>query len=118
MLHLQTYQKSKGGMSKDRINELTTKNKNKNIRDLYRGIHEFKNGYQPRNNLVKNESDLLADSHKILKRWTIYFPQLLNVHNISDVRQTVTHPAEPILPVPNHLDVEIAIAELKSIITK
>jgi hypothetical protein len=29
--------------------------------DLYRGINEFKRGYQPRNNLVKNEDDLLAD---------------------------------------------------------
>jgi hypothetical protein len=35
---------------------------NKNIRDLYRGITELKKGYQPRNNLMKNErSDLLAD---------------------------------------------------------
>jgi RNA polymerase-interacting CarD/CdnL/TRCF family regulator len=31
---------------KDKINELA-----KNIRDLYRGINEFKRGYQPRNNL-------------------------------------------------------------------
>jgi hypothetical protein len=27
---------------KDKINELETNNKNKNIRDLYRGINEFK----------------------------------------------------------------------------
>jgi hypothetical protein len=27
---------------KDKINELTTNSKNKNIGDLYRGIHEFK----------------------------------------------------------------------------
>jgi hypothetical protein len=31
--------------------------------------------------------DLLADSHKILNRWKNYFSQLLNVHNVSDVRQ-------------------------------
>jgi hypothetical protein len=43
--------------------------KNKNIRDLYRGINEFKRGYQPRNNIVNNENgDLLADSHNILNR--------------------------------------------------
>jgi hypothetical protein len=55
--------------------------KNKNIRDLYRGINEFKRGYQPRNKLVKDEnSDLLADSHNILNRFN-YFSQLLNVHN-------------------------------------
>jgi hypothetical protein len=30
---------------------------NKNIRDLYRGINEFKRGYQPRSNFVKDEND-------------------------------------------------------------
>jgi hypothetical protein len=29
---------------RDKINELETSNKNKNIRDLYRGINEFKKG--------------------------------------------------------------------------
>jgi hypothetical protein len=33
---------------KGKINELETNNKNKNIRDLYKGINEFKKGYQPR----------------------------------------------------------------------
>jgi hypothetical protein len=61
---------------KDKINELATNSKN--IRDLYRGINEFKRGYQPRNNLVKDENgDLLADSHNILNRWKNYFSQLL-----------------------------------------
>jgi hypothetical protein len=54
---------------KDKINELATNGKNKNIRHLYGGINEFKRGYQPRNNLVKDENgDLLADSHNILNR--------------------------------------------------
>jgi hypothetical protein len=37
---------------KDKINELATNSRNKNIRDLYRGIIGFKRDYQPRNNLV------------------------------------------------------------------
>jgi hypothetical protein len=42
---------------------------NKNIRDLYRGINEYKNGFKSRTNLEKDENrDLLADSH-ILNRW-------------------------------------------------
>jgi hypothetical protein len=54
---------------KDTINELATNSKNKNIRDLCRGINGFKRGYQLRNNLVKDENgDLLADSHNILNR--------------------------------------------------
>jgi hypothetical protein len=43
---------------KDKINELATNSKNKHIRDLYRGINEFKRGYQPRNNLVKDENGI------------------------------------------------------------
>jgi hypothetical protein len=71
------------------MNVLATNSKNKNISDLYRGINEFKRGYQPRNNLVKDENgDLLADSHNILNRWKNYFSQLLNVHNVSEVGHT------------------------------
>jgi hypothetical protein len=67
--------------------------------DLYRGIGEFKRGYQPRSNLVKDENgDLLADPHNILNRWKNCFSQLLNVHT-----------GEPL--VPNHpFEVEIAVA--------
>jgi hypothetical protein len=32
---------------KEKINELATNSKNKNIRDMYRGTNEFKRGYQP-----------------------------------------------------------------------
>jgi hypothetical protein len=73
---------------KDKINELVKNSKNRNIRDLYRGINEFKRVYQPRNKLVKDDNgDLLADSHSILNRQKNYFSQLLNVHNVSEVRQ-------------------------------
>jgi hypothetical protein len=39
---------------KYKINKLESNSKNKNIRDVYRGINKFKNGYQPRSNLVKD----------------------------------------------------------------
>jgi hypothetical protein len=62
---------------KDKINEIAMNSKNKNIRDLYKGIKEFKMGYQMRNNLVKDENgDLLAESHNILNKWKNYFSQL------------------------------------------
>jgi hypothetical protein len=71
-------------------------------RDLYRGINKFKRGYQPRNNLVKDENgDLLVDSHNILNRWNNYFSHLLNVHNVSDVGQIEVHMAEPLVPGPS-----------------
>jgi predicted NACHT family NTPase len=37
---------------KDKIDELAMNSKNKNIRDLYKGINDFKRGYQPSSNLV------------------------------------------------------------------
>ena len=36
-----------------KIEELEINSKIKNIRDLYRGINDFKKGYQPRCNIVK-----------------------------------------------------------------
>jgi hypothetical protein len=63
---------------------------------------------------VKDENgDLLGDSHSILNGWKKYFSQLLNVHNVSDVRQIEVHVAEPLLPGPSCLEVETAIAKLR-----
>jgi hypothetical protein len=48
------------------MNELETKSRNKNIRELYRGINGFKNGYQPRTNTVRDEKgDVVAECHSI-----------------------------------------------------
>jgi hypothetical protein len=55
---------------KGKINELAMNSKNKNIRDLYRRMNEFKRGYHPGSNYVKDENgDLLADSNNIVNRW-------------------------------------------------
>jgi hypothetical protein len=68
---------------KDKINEVELNGKNKNIRDLYRGITEFKKVYQLKTNLVKDErGNLLADPQRILTRWKNYFCQLLNVQGV------------------------------------
>jgi hypothetical protein len=72
---------------KGKINELETNNKNKNIRDLYRGINEFKKGYHPRINIIKDENgNLLEDPQNILNGWKNFFNQVLNVHGVHDVR--------------------------------
>jgi hypothetical protein len=42
-----TFRKKKRKYLKGKINELETNNKNKNIRDLYRSINEFKKGTNP-----------------------------------------------------------------------
>jgi len=62
----------------------------KNVTDLHRGIIDFKKGYQPSTNIVKDEKgDLVADSHSILARWRKHFCQLLNIQGVNDVR--ITH---------------------------
>jgi hypothetical protein len=99
---------------KAEISELETLSKNKNIRDLYRGINDFKKGYQPRTNVVKDEKcDLVSESHSILARWRNHFFQLLNVHRVNDVRQTEIHTAEPLVPEPSASEVEMAIEKQK-----
>jgi hypothetical protein len=57
--------------------------------------------------------DLLANSHNILNSWKNYFPQLLNIHRVSDVRWIEIHTIELLVPDPSPFEVEIAIAKLK-----
>jgi hypothetical protein len=60
------FRSKKGESLIDKINELESNSKNKNIRHLYAGINEFKKGYQPITNLVQDErGDPLADPHKL-----------------------------------------------------
>jgi hypothetical protein len=63
---------------KAKINELKTNSKNKN---MYRGISDFKKGYQPRPNVVKDEKgDLvvrltkqnIVESHPMLLLNNVY----------------------------------------------
>ena len=58
------FRNKKKAYLRDKIEELETNSKIQNIRDLYGGINDFKKGYHPRCNVVKDEKgDLVADSH-------------------------------------------------------
>jgi hypothetical protein len=86
----------------------------KNIRDLYRSIIDIKKGCQTRIKVVNDEKDdLFTDSYSIFARWRKHFSHLLNVHVVSDVRQTEIQTAEPLVPQPSALEVEMAIVKLK-----
>jgi hypothetical protein len=75
---------------KDKTNELENNNNNKNVRYLYRGINEFRKGYQPRINVTEDKNgNLLADPQSVLNRWKHFFNQLLNIHGVHDVRQWI-----------------------------
>jgi len=109
------FREKKKAYLRARIEELETNSKNKNVRDLYRGISDFKRGYQPRCNIVKDEKgDLVADSHSIVAWWRNYLSQLFNVHGVKDIGQAEIHTAEPLVPEPSASEVELAIDKLKS----
>ena len=77
---------------------------------MYRGINDFKKGYPPRSNIVKDDKgDWVADSRSILVMWRNYFSQILNVHGVMDVRLIEIHTAEALVPEPSVSDVELAI---------
>jgi hypothetical protein len=74
---------------------------------LFRAVNDFKKGYQPRTNIVKDEEgDLITDCHNILASWRAHFSQLLNL-------QWINHTVEPLVPEPNAFEVEMAIEKLK-----
>ena len=82
---------------------------------MYRGINDFKKGYQPRCNIVKDEKgDLVADSHSIVTSWRKYFSQLFNVHGVKDTGQAKIHTAEPLVPEQSASEFELASDKLNS----
>jgi hypothetical protein len=100
---------------KGKVTDIELNNKNKNIRELCRGITEFKKGYHPKTNLAKDErGDFFADPQKILTRWKNYFCQLLNVQGQGGIRQTEIHTAEPFVPEPSAAEFKVAIRKMKS----
>jgi hypothetical protein len=83
------FRNNKKAYLKAKIQELETNSTINYIRDLYRGINDFKKG------------------------WWNYFSQLLNVHGAKEVRQAEVHTAEPLVPEPSAFEVELAIEKLK-----
>jgi len=82
---------------------------------LYRGFSDFKQGYQPRYNIEKDDKwDLVADCNSILVRLTKYFSQLFNLYRVKEVRQAEIHTSEPLVPEPSAAEFELAIEKLKS----
>jgi hypothetical protein len=67
------------------------------------GISGIKEGISE----MQNYGDLFADSHNILNMQNNYFPQLLNVHKVSDVRQIEVHTYEVLVPESSPSKVEI-----------
>ena len=57
---------------------------------------------------------MVTDSHSILARWRNHFSQLLNAHEVNDVKQTEINTAEPLVPELSAFEVKLATENLKS----
>ena len=57
-----------------KINELETNSKINNKKDLHMDINDFKESYQPRTNIVKD--DLVTDYHNIVARIRNHFSHI------------------------------------------
>jgi hypothetical protein len=96
------------------VDNFETNSKIKNIRDLHRGIKDFKKGYQTRTDIVKDENDdLFTGFHSNLSRRRNHFSQQWNVRGINDVQLTKTHTATPTMPELSAFEVAMAIGNLK-----
>ena len=86
----------------------------KNFKDMYKGINDFKKGYQPRTDTVKDEKgDLFTNSHSILANRRNHFSGLLNVHVVNDIRQTKILTAERLVSECSVFEFEMATEKLK-----
>jgi len=108
------FRNTKKAYLKAKIEELENNSNIKNIRDLYRGISDFKKGYQPRTNIVYDEKvDLVADP-SIFWLGGGHFLSAIEYAWVNDVRQTELHTADQLVPELSAFEVDLAIEKLKS----
>ena len=82
---------------KAKVNKLEENSKNKN---MYKGINEFKYGYQPRAYVIKkHDGTIVADTTSILSRCEQFFSNLLSVIQSSSHGGSEVYTAEPDIPV-------------------
>ena len=87
---------------KAKVNKLEENSMNKNIRDMYKGINEFKKDYQPHAYVIKkHDGTIVADTTSILSRWEQFFSNLLNVNQSTSHDGSEVYSTEPDIPEPN-----------------
>ena len=83
---------------------------------MYKGINEFKKGYQPRTYLIKkHDVTIVADTSSILSRWEQFFINLLNPNQSTCQEGSELYTAEPDIPDPTLIKIELAIEKLKDV---
>ena len=77
---------------------------------MYKGINEFKKGYQPRAYVIKkHDGTIVADTTSILSRWEQFFSNLLFVNQSTSHEGSEVYTEEPDIPEPSLIEVELAI---------
>ena len=93
------FRKKKRDYMKAKVSKLEESSKNKNIREIYKGINEFKKGYQPRNYVIKkHDGRIEADRTSILNIWEKLFSNLLKVNQSTSYEGSEVYTAEPNIP--------------------
>ena len=99
---------------KAKVNKLEENSKNKNIREMYKGINELKKGYQPHAYVIKKHDDtIVADTTGILSRWERFYSNLLNFNQSTSHEGSEVYTVEPDIREPSLIEVELAIEKLK-----
>jgi len=81
---------------------------------MYKGINEFKKGYQPCACVIKkHDGTIVGDTTSILSRWKQFFSNLLNVNQITSHEGSEVYTAETDNPEPRLIEVELAIEKLR-----
>jgi hypothetical protein len=82
---------------------------------MCRGINVYKERYQTRINIIKDENgNLVADPKSVLDGWKNFYNQVPNVHVVQYVSQMDIHTAKPLVHEPSLAEVETAIGKFKT----
>jgi hypothetical protein len=80
----------------------------------YRGVNDFKKGYQPRTNIVKDKKGgFVADSHRSFARWRNHLSYVECTLHGDGVRRTEIQTAELLVPESSAFEVAMAVCKLK-----
>jgi len=72
--------------TKDLLWEAESNHKANKTRELYQKIKSIRGGYKKHERFLKNEGgSLISEQDKILEKWRMYFDQLLNCENPSEL---------------------------------
>ena len=104
-----TFKKRKRDYMIAKVNKLEENIKNKNIREMYKRVSEFKKGYQPHACVIKKHD---GTNNRIM-RWDQFYSNLLNVNQRISFEGSEIYTAEPNIPDPSLLEVELTTERKK-----